>query len=105
MSVEESVMANRAVKVGAADLTGQIVETAGTPAPVPPLSDTGRVAFSGLDITDSHAVSIVGFSAGSSNVAASALRRLTAVRNSDITYRTGGISTNSSQAVLLWCRP
>jgi hypothetical protein len=101
--VEESVIANRALKVGTADLTGQIAGTAGTPAPVPPLSDTGRVAFSGLDITDSHAVSIVGFSAGSSNVA-SALGRLTAV-HSDITYRAGGISTNNSQAVLPWSRP
>jgi hypothetical protein len=95
-------MANRAVKIDTADRTGQIAETAGTPAPVPPLSDTGRVALSDIDITDSHAVSIVGSSAGSSNVA-SALRRLTAV-HSDITYRAGGISTNNSQVVLPWSR-
>ena len=83
-------MAKRVVKIGTADLKGQIEEMTGTPGAL--LSDTGTIAFSDTDVTDIHTISVVGFKAASSNVT-SALGTLTAARTSDTVNGTGGLLT------------
>src|SRR5882724_6091050 len=85
-------MADHVVTIGTADLKGSITESTGTPAPGTQLSDSGTIAFSDLDVTDTHTVSVAGFNAVSSNVSA-ALGSLAAVRTSDTTNGTGGLVT------------
>src|SRR5262249_52670349 len=71
------------------DLKGAVSEAAGGAS----LSDSGTVAFTDVDLTDTHTVSVNGFNSGASNVAA-ALGTLTASIASD--------STNGASGSVAW---
>ena len=83
-------MANHVVSIGVADLKGAFAEIVGNPTIGATLVDIGTIAFSDVDVSDVHSVTVTGFNSGSSNVAVPA-GSLLASLTSDTTNGTGGL--------------
>ena len=82
---------NDAPTLASVDLRGAVTETLGASAPGAQLSDHGTVAFTDVDLADTHTVSVAGFNAGASGTTTSALGTLTATLVADTVNGTGGV--------------